>query len=422
MQINTLKNSFWLSSDAILKLISGLLVSIWMIKYLGAANFGKISYAIAINSIFSVVALLGLRDILIKEFVNENYSKETLIGTSAGLIFATSALLFLLNLLYFYLFKPTDTLTTQLVLITNLSLFFQFYFVYEYYQDAFLRAKNYILYKNIVTILSITLKIALLFFQAPLIAFAFPFFIDSLILFATYSFLLKKNIDIHQISFQFPLAKHLLRQTMPILLSALSVRIYIDIDQIMLKQIIGDEANGTYAFAVKLANILLFIPSLIINSSLPEILNAQKQSTELMLHKILKLFQIVCFIGYIIVLFWYLAADFLVPFIATPDFYVSIHYLKILTWTGIFSALGGARTLYLVSINQNRFYFLSVFFSCLLNIFLNLLFIPKYGAFAACYNTLITTFIAGIGFNFLFKPLRPIGILQLKSILYPKFW
>ncbi|HXO77885.1 MAG TPA: hypothetical protein VN824_21670, partial [Puia sp.] len=38
-------NSFWVILDKIIRLLGGLIVGIWVSRYLGPYNFGKINYA-----------------------------------------------------------------------------------------------------------------------------------------------------------------------------------------------------------------------------------------------------------------------------------------------------------------------------------------------------------------------------------------
>ena len=55
-----LGNLAWLLTDQILQMALGLFVGVWVARYLGPAQFGLISYAIAFVSLFASVATMGL--------------------------------------------------------------------------------------------------------------------------------------------------------------------------------------------------------------------------------------------------------------------------------------------------------------------------------------------------------------------------
>jgi len=52
-------------------MVTGLLVGIWVARYLGPVQFGVFNYAIAFASIFGTVAKLGLDGIVVRDLVRE---------------------------------------------------------------------------------------------------------------------------------------------------------------------------------------------------------------------------------------------------------------------------------------------------------------------------------------------------------------
>src|SRR5438132_9740832 len=66
---NILGNLGWLMADRILRLGVGLIVGIWVARYLGPERFGIYNYAIAFVAMFSVLATLGLESIVVRDMV-----------------------------------------------------------------------------------------------------------------------------------------------------------------------------------------------------------------------------------------------------------------------------------------------------------------------------------------------------------------
>ena len=62
-----------------------------------------------------------------------------------------------------------------------------------------------------------------------------------------------------------------MKDSWPLLLSGLVVMVYMRIDQIMIKNMINDEAVGYYSSAVRLCEAWYFIPVTLCNSLFPAI-------------------------------------------------------------------------------------------------------------------------------------------------------
>ena len=56
--------------EQLLRIVSGLFVSIMVARYLGPKNFGLFNYVLAYIAIFSGIARLGLDDILVRELIS----------------------------------------------------------------------------------------------------------------------------------------------------------------------------------------------------------------------------------------------------------------------------------------------------------------------------------------------------------------
>ena len=82
------------------------------------------------------------------------------------------------------------------------------------------------------------------------------------------------------------LAQDLLRESLPLILSGLTIMIYMRIDRIMLGQIIGDKAVGVYSAATRISEIWYFIPMTVSSSVMPSIFKAKEISEELYYQRI----------------------------------------------------------------------------------------------------------------------------------------
>ena len=75
-------NTSWMFAEQVLRMLTGLLVGIWVARYLGPAQFGVFSYAIAFASLFGSIAKLGLDGIVVRDLVREPGNRNRYLGTA----------------------------------------------------------------------------------------------------------------------------------------------------------------------------------------------------------------------------------------------------------------------------------------------------------------------------------------------------
>ena len=93
-------------------MLAGLLVGIWVARYLGPAQFGLFSYAVAFAALFSSIAKLGLDSIMVRDLVREPAQRDIYMGTAFWLKLAGS--LAMLGVIGIALQLTTSDSTTRL--------------------------------------------------------------------------------------------------------------------------------------------------------------------------------------------------------------------------------------------------------------------------------------------------------------------
>ena len=97
----------------------GLLVGVWVARYLGPDQFGLLSFAGAFAALFAAIASLGLDGIVVRNLVRRPSERNEILGTALSLKLAGGALSIVLALIAVHLMRPADTLTHWLVGICN---------------------------------------------------------------------------------------------------------------------------------------------------------------------------------------------------------------------------------------------------------------------------------------------------------------
>ena len=81
-----IENIIWLFADKILRIGFSLFVGLWFARYLKPELYGSFNFALAYVGFFSIIASLGLQNIVVKELIISPDKKEEIIGTTIILL------------------------------------------------------------------------------------------------------------------------------------------------------------------------------------------------------------------------------------------------------------------------------------------------------------------------------------------------
>jgi O-antigen/teichoic acid export membrane protein len=173
------------------------------------------------------------------------------------------------------------------------------------------------------------------------------------------------------------------------------------IDQVMLKEMLNTKAVGEYAAAVKLCEAWYFIPSAIMASLFPAVIEARKESREIYENRFQKIYEMMVWGSLLVAIPISFLADWFIQVLYGANFQEAAVVLKIYIWGFVFVSLGVASSHWLVAENLEKHALVRSFLGAILNICINWYLIPIYGITGAAYATLITQFfVAYIFFGF----------------------
>jgi O-antigen/teichoic acid export membrane protein len=181
--------------------------------------------------------------------------------------------------------------------------------------------------------------------------------------------------------------------------------IYFRIDSVMLGYMRGDVEVGVYNVAYKIMEGIFFIPSIIMLVFYPKLVKL------VMFEDIFrKLFVILGGIGAISSLLLYAFSSSIIRLIYGSEFIGSIPVLRTLSLVLLPVFLGHLLTQSLVALDLNKAYLLVAFLGVLINISLNIYFIPSFGANGAAWATLITEAIIVIFCTYFVWRKKPVAL------------
>jgi O-antigen/teichoic acid export membrane protein len=412
-----LSNTGWLLADRILRMGIGLIVGVWVARYLGPEQFGLFNYAIAFVSLFAVIPTLGLDSIVIREIVHHPEQKHELLGTAFALKMVSGIAIWLVTIGAIAALNPGQSLTHWLVSIIAAGMIFQALDTIDLWFQSQTQSKYTVYSKNAAFICMTLIKIWFLFQKAPLIAFAWiglaETALGSIGLIITYR---ASGQAITAWRVHFITAKKLLRDSYPLILSALAIMVYMRIDQIMLAQQAGNQEVGIYSAAVRLAEVWYFIPMAIVSSTFPSIMEARQISETLFYERLQKLYRLMALLAYTVAIPTTFLAEPMIKFLFGATYEKASSMLAILIWTGLFVNLGVARSSFLTVMNWTKLHLLTVLLGCGLNIILNYILIPSYGGIGSAIATFTSYLCATYLACFLHRSLFKTGSMLTKAM------
>ena len=411
-----LENIGWLFFDKILRMGLGLLIGVWIARYLGPEQFGSLSFAIAFTWLFGAISTLGLPEIVVRDLVRKPDTKLETLGTAAALLFLGGVLTYCLILITIFWIRPEDQLAKILVAILGSTMLFKASEIAVYWFESQVISKYTVWVQNGSFLIFAGIKVLLILNGTPLIAFAWITLGEALIA----AIMLSIMLGIHgprlrQLCVSLARAKILLKDSWPLLLSSIAVVVYMKIDQIMLGQMVGDEAVGIYSAAVRISEVWYFIPTMIVASVFPAILKARNSSEEQYYKKLQHLFDLMLWLSIGIALPMTFLSESVIKILFGETYLDASSILSIHIWASVFVFLGVASSKWFIAENRQILSFQRTTIGALANVILNFLFIPQFQAVGAATATIISYAIATIISDLFQAETRFIFFMKIES-------
>lgn len=413
-------NIGWLFFDKVLRMGVGLLVGVWVARYLGPTQFGLYSFATAFVGMFGAVAGLGLQSIVVRDLVRHPENKSETLGTAAALQLAGGPVAYGLLMGTIFWLRPDDDLAQVLVALLGSVLLFKSSEIAATWFESQVQSKYTVWVQNGCFLVFAAVKIALILQGSPLIAFAWAAvgeaLLVALLLFLTLGM---SGQRLNQLRLSLARARTLLQDSWPLLMSGIAIMIYMKIDQIMLGQIGGDDAVGIYSAAVRISEVWYFIPMVIVASTFPSILEAKKNSEHQYYQRLQQLYDLMVLISIGIALPMTFLSTPLVTALFGQEFASAGPVLGIHIWASVFVLLGVASSKWFVVENRQILSFQRTALGAAVNVFLNLLLIPTQGPAGAAIATVVSYAVASLFADLLQQETRSMFQMKIKAMTFP---
>ncbi|RAP38806.1 hypothetical protein DID80_02205 [Candidatus Marinamargulisbacteria bacterium SCGC AAA071-K20] len=408
-----LKNSLWMGLS---KLISSLLKFALIpiaANILGPEQFGQFNYTISLLLVYFTFADLGLAGLLVR-VVHQSADTPSSLRATFTLKLILLSLSVMTAVAGFFLI--TDTIVKSLfilflakVSLDNLKLFFY----------TLLGAYNRLQFRSITDIVEASvvsgLGLFLLFKTSSLYYFTWAYVIGSVVgcflaLFFALPYLkFSTKLNMNEL-------KRLLKMTLPLFGISLMGSLLLTSDTLMIKWLKGLEEVGFYTASLKILELVSFF-YLIINSTLyPFLTKFYKEATRFFI-VLRKGFMGQILLAIPITFGGIFFAENIILHLYSDTFLRSAMLLKILLIGLIFFSTQSFLSLGLLALNKEKLNFYLTSSATILNIILNLAFIPTYGALGAVWGTVLSRSLLLLSSYYYINNFSNGPILQFGSLL-----
>lgn len=414
------ENAFWLMMEKGFALAAGMVVGIYVARYLKPEAFGLLNYAIGFVGIFSALSTIGLEQIMVRELSRHPERKEELLGTGVLLRLIGSVVLIIVMGI-FMLFMRQESFTTILIFVVASAEIFKCFEVINYFYQSQVKSKYVVRTQMFINLAVSLAKIGMVLAHFSLIWFAIIVAINAILNAAGFIYTYAaKSGKLREWHFEKALAWSLLRETWPLALYGIALNIQARIDQVMLGNLLNNYEVGQYSVALKFIEIFGFVPMVLMSTFTPAVSKAKTTDEKLYEARLVNFYRLMfaAFLAMAIPIFFF--AEEVIVLLYGIEYQPAGFLLSLFALRLFFSNMGVGKSIYIVNESMFTYSLLTVVIGAASNIAMNYFLIPLYGTVGAIVASMISftisIFLVDLFFAKAFRNLK----LMIKGIL--SFW
>jgi PST family polysaccharide transporter len=302
-----------------------------------------------------------------------------------------------------------------MTIIVGAMLVFQASDTVDVWFESQSQSKRTVLAKLASYLFSNGIRIFLLLTKAPLIAFAGVICLESGALAVALFVAYRRFPTDGRWQANISQAKKLLLLCWPFVATGVMITAYMRVDQIMLKEMLGEKELGIYAAALPLVQVWNVIPATLVASLAPFVARMKNRGEAEYRNALVILFRLFALVALIGAGLTAVASPWIVHILYGAEFRSSAAVLTVLVFVIVFIFQGMAQTLWVINDNVRIANLIATFLAALLSIIANLFLIRKFGIMGAVYSYLLAQGASVVLFPCLFR--RDLFNLYKKAFL-----
>lgn len=400
--IGIARNFLYLLVSQVIYKILAFIAFILIARYLGPGGFGWFSYALSFVVLFTLITDFGVSDLLIRDVAGEiEEKKRKYIRNIATLKIVFSLIAFIVIISSVLALEDRKDMFI-VITILSLSMILD---SYNTFLKSIFRVFERMEYEAISILLEGVFKLGLILWviralPVNIVFISQMFLLTSIITLVFTAFAANIRFVPLGLSFDFKFWKRLFINSIPFSILILFHTINFRIDIIMLSKMATNVVTGWYSVAIRLIEPILVIPVVFTAAVFPVMSRLSKTSRKSLSEVYKSSIKVLILCSVFLVILLYFGARVFVPLLFGPEFIKSIFAVKILSCALVPVFLRFFLDSFVLALKRPKILLMNYTAGTFINIFLNLIFIPRFSFYGACVATIISEFIM-IGFYFL---------------------
>jgi O-antigen/teichoic acid export membrane protein len=407
-------NFGWLVADKLLRLGVALFVSAWVARYLGPERYGVLAYGLTFVAMFQAISLLGLDNLVVRDVAADAANAHLYLGTAIRLRIIGASIAYLLMIAVAIKFHHDNGQTAAIIALAGLSIFFQTSDIVDLWFQSQVQSRRTVLAKGVSYLTTAAIKVILIISGAKLFAFAganaLETGLSAIALFISY-----KRFQTHERwHWNAATAASMLRQAWPLLLSGLSILLYMRVSVIFLRDTAGSAEVGIYTVGTTLSEMWYFIPMALASSLAPLISKKRIESGDAYKKFIFKSFCGMWYLSITVSVLNALMSKYWIALLYGQQYERSADIFAIHAFTFIPVCIGVMQSLWLINEGRSKLALFQSIGGAAVALSLNFILTPRYGAAGAAIATVASQFVQAFLVNAVLAP--DLFSLQIRSL------
>jgi len=387
-----IKNTFWLSGIEFCSKILLFFITLGLVRYWGAEEFGAFNLSFAYVAMFMILGDFGLTTITTREVAKRKDLSQKYLNNLIGLKLALSVIICLFFAASFLVVhNPVSILLLIITLIYSLALIFQGTFLAIF--QAWEKMEMVFLNKMTFYVGMLVSALLIISFHGSAINLVVGYTIATILAILLGLWQISSLKIKVKIAFDFNFWKELIIEALPLLGMTAATVVYANNDTLLIGRYLGNSQVGFYQTAYKILFAFQSI-NVINNAIFPRLTVLFHENKEETAKKLIKLVIWLSLLGLIplaTIITW--QRGLIIKLIYGEAFVVSAGVMSLLVWSGVINYFRVFVANLLIIKKKQKMVFGAVLIGTLIDLIINYFFIPKFGFIQAGWSLIISELI-----------------------------
>lgn len=388
--IKKVKNNLVFSGFAALTNIFLFLTLLAAARFYGVVNYGILSFGLSCSALFGFIFGYGFMQLSIREIAKDKSLAAKYAGNITIMKCALKILSFVLLIIFLNLFDYPFEVRIVVYILSFAAFFRSFSFTFRYLYRAFEMFQLETLTLGLERAFILLAGLLVIYLKLSIVYFALAF-LAVRILGAIFTFITtNKNITKMSLNFDYSFSRNIMIVAFPFAITTFLFSIYSSIDTVMISLIKNQAQVGLYNAAYRIFEGLIFLPAIIADAFYPRFSIQNKVSKKAVIDLYKRASKYICVISLPITASAIVLGHKVISFIYGVEYLDSVLIMKILFVAFFFLSVARLYNTMLNSIDRQKESAYLFAGTVVINIIVNVLLIPKYGATGAAFATVFS--------------------------------